>query len=208
MDVFGYPLAADTFAASELALQEAMYAGVTPVVMGPAAVRRHVIHGKTGLLAESPRDYVAAIAHLHAQPEKRSQMGRAAQEFATRTWSPAEVGSRWARAYEELAAQPKRRRPPFPLPGTGAARFVQSLGGGSSPFVRSLTASGSDALDSDEQIARSPAVLCSSDGGILSYRDFYPDDPYLRLWSGLVLHQWGRPAMAAGEFAAAIRLGL
>jgi hypothetical protein len=208
MDVFGYPLAPDTSAASELALQEAMYAGIPPVVMGPAAVRRHVIDGKTGLLAENREEYVQAIAHLHARPEERSRIGRAAREFATRTWSPAQIGSRWAQVYEELAAQPKRCRSSFPLAETGAARFVQSLGGGSSPFLRSMTSSGTDALECDQQIARSPDVVCSGDGGILSYRDFYPDDPYLRLWSGLVLRRQERAAVAAGEFAAAIRLGL
>jgi hypothetical protein len=71
-----------------------------------------------------------------------------------------------------------------------------------------MSSRGRDALECDEQIASSPAVVCNSDGGILSYRDFYPDDPHLRLWSGLVLRQQGRAAIAAGEFAAAIRLGL
>jgi glycosyltransferase involved in cell wall biosynthesis len=208
MDVLGYPLAPDTSAASELALQEAMYAGIPPVVMGPAAIRQHIIDGTTGLVAENGREYVQAIAHLHAHPEERTRIGEAAREFATRAWSPSQIGSRWTRVYEELAAQPKRRRPPLPLAETGAARFLQSLGDGSSPFLLSMTTSGRDALEGDQQIARSPTALCHSDGGILSYRDFYPDDPYLRFWSGLVLRQQGRTAIAAGEFAAALRLGL
>jgi len=50
-------------------------------------------------------------------------------------------------------------------------------------------------------------MLCTGAGGILQYRDRYPHDGHLRLWSGLVLYRQGRHALAAGEFAAAIRQG-
>src|SRR5438105_4568610 len=108
MDVFGYPLAEGTYAASELVLQEAMYAGVPPVVLGGTAVRGSVVH----------------------------------------------------------------------------------------------------AIEAERRIARSPMVVATGGGGVLHYRDHYPDDSHLRLWSGLVLHGQGRPGLAAGEFSAAIRLGL
>jgi hypothetical protein len=208
MDVFGYPLAPSTFAASELVLQEAMYAGIPPVVLGPAAVRRHVIDGETGLVADCGDEYARAIAYLHDRPQERTQLGRAAHAFAARTWSPRAVGSRWAQVYENLVARPKRRRAPFPLANGGAARFVQGLGGTAPQFMISMTSKGEDALLADREIACSPAVLYTASGGILFYRDFYPNDPYLRLWSGLVLGQQGRTAVAAGEFAAAIRFGL
>jgi hypothetical protein len=208
MDVFGYPLAPTSYAASELALQEAMYAGVPPVVMGPPAVHRQVIDGETGLVANSGDDYVRAIEYLNDHPEERARIGRSAHEFAARMWSPSVIASRWVHVYEELAARPKRKHPPFPLAENGAARFVQSLGGMAQQFSVSMTANDEDAFASDQDIACSPGVLCTSDGGVFGYRDFYPDDPFLRLWSGLILRQHGRPAVAAGEFAAAIRLGL
>jgi hypothetical protein len=47
----------------------------------------------------------------------------------------------------------------------------------------------------------------SGGGGILHYRRSYPNDPMLRLWSGLVLLGQGRPALAASEFKAAAKLG-
>jgi glycosyltransferase involved in cell wall biosynthesis len=208
MDVFGYPLAPDTSAASELALQEAMYVGVPPVVLGPAAVRQHIIDGETGILAGSGEEYAHAIAYLYHHPEERARIGRAAHDFAARTWSPNAIAGRWAHAYEELARQPKRKRAPFRLADSGAGRFIQSLVVSAPQFVLSMTATGEDARAADEEIACSPDVLCTANGGIFNYRDFYPDDPYLRLWSGLVLRRQGRVAVAAGEFAAAIRLGL
>jgi hypothetical protein len=185
-----------------------MYAGIPPVVLGPAAVRRHIIDGETGLVPETAHDYLRAIEYLHDHPEERARIGESAHEFAARTWSPSVIASRWVHIYEELAARPKRKHPPFPLAEDGAARFVQSLGGSAQQFMVSMTANGEDAFASDQHIARSPGVLCTSDGGVFSYRDYYPDDPFLRLWSGLILRHHGRPAVAAGEFAAALRLGL
>ncbi len=50
-------------------------------------------------------------------------------------------------------------------------------------------------------------MLVSGDGGVLDFRRRFPSDPHLRLWSGLALRAQGRNAFAAGEFAAAARLG-
>jgi hypothetical protein len=177
-------------------------------VLGPAAVRQHIVDGETGFVVRTGEEYVRAIRYLHDHPNERTRMGRAAHAFAVRTWSPESVGVRWKQVYEQLAAHPKRDRTPFPLASSGAARFIQSLAGHAPQFSVSVTAHGEAARRADDEIARSPGVLCTANGGIFNYRDFYPDDPYLRLWSGLVLRHQGRAAMAAGEFAAAIRLGL
>jgi glycosyltransferase involved in cell wall biosynthesis len=208
MDVFGYPLAEHSYAASELALQEAMYGGVPPVVLGPTAVRRLVAHDETGLIAETARDYALAIAYLHDHPSERTRMGRAAHEHAARTWSPESIAESWPRAYERLLRVPKRARSPYLLAEQGALRFIDGLCDAAAPFLASLSGSDERALLADREISRSPGVLCTGDGGILDYRDAYPDDPHLRLWAGLIIYRQSRPAVAAGEFAAAIRLGL
>jgi hypothetical protein len=77
-------------------------------------------------------------------------------------------------------------------------------------FERSLTAiQPEELLDAERAIsASSPALSSASTGGILHYRRRHPEDAYLRLWSGLVLLEQGRPALAAGEFSRAIELGL
>lgn len=208
MDVFGYPIAPDCSPASELSLQEAMYAGIPPVVLGSAAVCRHVVDGTTGIVARTGQEYCRAISYLYLHPEERLRIGSAARQYAMQVWSPDAVGSRWAGVYEALAARPKRRRRPLQLADSGAGRFVENLGDAGGPFTASMSAGGAEAVEAEERIARCSAVICNADGGILSYRDFYREDPHLRLWSGLVLRQQGRPAVAAGEFAAAIRHGL
>jgi glycosyltransferase involved in cell wall biosynthesis len=208
MDVLGYPLADGTSAASELALQEAMYAGVPPVVMDTGGPRRVVTDGKTGLVVDDPAGYAEAVASLHDRPEVRRRLGAAAREHAIRTWSPEIVAPRWTAIYDSLLSRRKRAHAPYPLTPTGAERFARSLGGGAPAFLRALGSPGGDVLAAEREVAASPAVLWTGGGGILEYRDHYPEDASLRLWAGLVLHRNGRPALAAGELAAAIRLGL
>jgi hypothetical protein len=218
LDVFGYPLCEDNYALWELALQEAMYAGVPPVVLPHGGAARLVQHGLTGLVARDEDDYARAVEFLHEHPDERRRMGRAAREHAIAAWSPTVVARDWEAAYGELLAEPKRarswRRDPelerAAVRAPGAARFVESLGEAAGPFRTSLLSDDPGrVLAAEHEIATSSPVLAGADsGGILHYRGHYRDDPYLRLWSGLVLEQQGRPALAAGEFAGALAAGL
>jgi hypothetical protein len=217
LDVFGYPLCEHNYSASELVLQEVMYAGVPPVVLANGGAQRSVLNGRTGLVVHDEDGYVRAIERLHAEPGERRRLGRGAREHASRAWGLDDAADRWAEAYELLLARPKRDRswPAAPRSPTArlapaAARFVQSLGDTAPAFTISME-------DSDEQrrqaaeetIATAAPALASADsGGVLHWRRRYPQDPLLRLWAGLVLHGQGRPALAAGEFNAALRLGL
>jgi glycosyltransferase involved in cell wall biosynthesis len=207
MDVFGYPLSEGTSATSELVLQEVMYAGVPAVVLGSGAVSLTVIHGETGFVVHDEAAYSAAVEYLYANPVERRRLGAAAAVFARRTWSPERVGPRWVEVYESVMSAPKRTRSWSKTPDTGAGRFIQSLGDTAPQFAASLRAEGDAAVDADRRIAASQPVLCSGGGGILFYRDHYPDDGWLRMWAGLVLQRQGRAALAAGEFAAAIERG-
>ena len=64
-------------------------------------------------------------------------------------------------------------------------------------------------LAADREIAAaSPLLAGRNTGGVLDYRNYYRNDAYLRLWSGLVLAAEGQFALAVAEFSAARRLGL
>lgn len=75
-------------------------------------------------------------------------------------------------------------------PLTGAQRFLTSLGLVVEPFVAS--ARGGVAAD-DRISASGPALVGAGAGGILHYRGYYPHDPLLRYWAGLVFAAAGRP---------------
>ncbi|HWE82429.1 MAG TPA: glycosyltransferase [Gaiellaceae bacterium] len=206
LDVFGYPLAPGNYSASDLALQEAMSAGVPPVVLANGAAASLVEHGVNGLVAADEAGYTAAIEHLHANPEERLRLGRNARERARRT--PQDVADGWSTIVEDLLEQPKRERPARPIGGAGA--FVASLGEAAPEFRASLDATDDEsALEPEAAIASAPAVLVSATGGgVLHYRRHYPDDPHLRLWSGLVLDAAGHHALAVAELRRACELGL
>jgi len=224
LDVFGYPLCADNYAAAELILQEAMYAGVPPVLFPYGAAPRIVIHNETGLIVQSAEEYRQAVEWLYQHPAERARLGRGAHHQA-RQQGAEQAAQQIAQLYERLLARPKRRRTwgersaggqPAPLRAAraaaglpGAARFIQSLGGAAPQFALSLRGQNvEEVLDAERQISvSSPALASAGGGGILQYRAYYPRDGHLRLWSGLVLQQWGRPALATGEFAAARALG-
>jgi hypothetical protein len=120
--------------------------------------------------------------------------------------------------YEDMLAGSKRTRrwerdPDLAAAAArapGSARFVESLGHKGIHFRDSLLGGHPEAaVAAERSIAAAPPALWSADsGGILHYRRHYPRDPYLRLWSGLVLAAQGRHALAAGEFAGAIAGGL
>ncbi|MHC5828877.1 MAG: tetratricopeptide repeat protein, partial [Nostoc sp.] len=92
---------------------------------------------------------------------------------------------------------------------TSASLFVQTLGDSAPQFNISMTAVEREVLlEADAKIANASALLSGGEGGIINYRNSYPNDGYLRLWSGLVLQKQGKHSTALGEFVAAIELGI
>ncbi len=222
LDVFGYPLCKDTYATSELVLQEAMYAGVPPVVFPYGGIRCLVENNKNGLVVHSESEYKQAIEYLYNNPEERTRLSCGAREHARVMFDGRNTAKQLDLIYKLLMDMPKRQRkwsvstlaglnedldtvPKQPSP---AQLFTQALGDAGSQFALSMTAQSiEELLAADQKIANSSLLLSGGEGGIFHYRNYYPNDGYLRLWSGLVLQQQGRQAKAFSEFTAAINLG-
>ena len=196
LDVFGYPLCEDNYSAAELVLQEAMYAGVPPVVLPYGGAARVVDDGRTGMVAGDEDDYLRCVEALHRSPALRERLGSAAREHARRAWAPERIAARWRRLYEGLLARPKTERPPLFAGLEGAALFVRTLGDAAPQFERSLVASDAgERLEAEQAIAASsPVLLSASTGGLLHYRRHFPDDPDLNRWAALVLLRGARAA--------------
>ena len=214
LDVFGYPLRENSFATAELSLQEAMYAGIPPVVFANDGPNQLVTDRKTGRVVRSETEYVAAIEWLYRNPAKRQLLGRNAAR-AIRRLTRGSDGQSDA-VYARVMEYSKRSRVhAIPGPGytyrtkgidtQGAWSFIHSLDGiGDNDFITSLTAADStQAEEAELRIARSNANL----NVVLQYRLRHLNDPHLHLWVGLMLFQRGRPALAATEFNASIALG-
>lgn len=227
-DVYGYPLCEDTYAAAELNLQEVMYAGVPPVVFPHGGIRRLVIDNYTGFVVHSELEYIQAIEYLYHHPEERARLGRNAKEYAQQIFGAENAAKALNPIYQRLMKLPKRERvwgietsvslldQPVSLQdltgeseeGSEAKVFIESLGDTAPEFIVSMTSPNTqEVFEADQKIAASSLLLSMGEGGLSQYRLYYPNDGYLRLWSGLVLHRLGQKEEAVSEFSAAINLG-
>ncbi len=229
LDVYGYPLCEDTYAAGELNLQEAMFAGVPPVVFPYGGLKQLVVNDFTGLVVHNEIEYKQAVEYLFYHPEERARMGKNARHYASEIFGAENSAKKLDKVYRQLLACPKTNHlwgytPDVDLSEqavtlsdlyspmeelSGARLFIQSLGEANAPFQISLTGIDDESIfAAEETIAKSSRLLASQySGGILNYSKFFSDDIYLHLWSGLVLARQGRHSEAAHEFQRANELG-
>jgi glycosyltransferase involved in cell wall biosynthesis len=202
-DIFGYPLADDTYATSEKALQEAMWVGVPPVVFPHGGLRDLVEHERTGLVVTTEQGYSDAIERLARDTVLRCRLGEEARSFARAEFEPA----RWSRILNELLRtmmdEPLKTREPWPGAGdSAAANFVRSLGDQAGPFATALAepvGASRRRAAANGQIAAASRLLANGEGGVAHYCNAFPDDPDLRFWAGLISEAAARGRAARQE---------
>ncbi|CAN5306489.1 hypothetical protein BH10PSE11_BH10PSE11_06110 [soil metagenome] len=211
LDVFGYPLCVGNYSTGELALQEAMLAGVPPVVLPFGGAANRIIHGETGLIAQDTGGYSEAIRFLYKNPAIRARLGTNATDHARREFSAETTALKFNEIYCGLMEGPKSSHL-SPAKSTlqftardGASLFILSLGETDIDFRASLNRDGGKAAVAAEKLISDAASSLFET--LLQYRSYFPDDPSLRFWSGLLLQALGRPALAASEFNRSVSLG-
>lgn len=183
-DLFAYPLTPNSSATSEKALQEAMWVGVPPVLLTGTAAVGWLEPGVTGLVAPDVAAFAAEIDRLASDSALRRRVGAAARAFARDRFDPGKNAARWWGVIERAMLAPKRVR--APLAGAEWApeeKFLQALGHLAPRFQQQLD----DAGDSDP-------LLLRSEGGLLHYRNAYPQAEGLRAWSDALLAAEARRA--------------
>ncbi len=226
LDVYGYPLCQDTYAAAELNLQEVMYAGVPPVVFPYGGIKRLVEHNTTGLVVNSEREYTEAIEYLHKNPEERARLGANAAEYARNVFGAENAAWVMNSLYTRLAMQPKRQHawghnPDIPLleqpllyrdiagqpeQRSAASLFVESLGEAGAEFATSLYSRDEiGVLRAEKRIMSSTHLVMQT--GLVPYRQFAPGDPHLQLWTGLAYEGRRQDSEALAAYLAAQELG-
>ncbi len=233
LDVFGFPLCEDTYAAAELTLQEAMYAGIPPVVFPHGGIKNLVINDFTGIVVKSELEYTQAVEHLYYHPEERLRLGNNCKAYAHQVFGAQNAAKKLNPIYERLMKTPKKQRlwgydpavslldQPLTLKDltgdpsaeniTGAESFIEALGNAKEAEYFKISMNSTvieELLEADKNIAKCPRVMfCSDTGGILQYEGYYPEDPYLRLWAGLVWENQGKLENSFSDFASAINAG-
>jgi hypothetical protein len=209
LDVFGYPLAPGHYGTGEQVLIEALAAGVPPVVLDNGPEGYVVADGVTGLVAQKTSDYTAALERLFREPAWRLRLAENARRHARQRFTIEQTAQAWQALFQEALEMPKRPRA-WPLACRGASAtaaevFIAALGEDGAEFARSLDLDNLKlALAADESIAHKPGLFRSKTrGSVFHYRSFFPDDPYLNLWAGLMLLADGEAEKARDCFVGA-----
>ncbi|MEM7527150.1 MAG: glycosyltransferase [Pseudomonadota bacterium] len=205
-DVLAYPLAPTTYASSDKSLQEAMLAGIPPVILPHGGPSRFVRDGETGIVAADEAAFAAAIERLYREPRLRSTLGQGARRYAEQAFAPR---PHVERLLDTLHDARGREGAVFRLAHTTpSVRFLASQGWALDDARHALAGflGGADTRLVDYASA---AVddLFQLEGGILQWRNAHPEDPVLRCWAGIWLTRTGDTEAAAAEFEVAADLG-
>ncbi len=215
INVYGYPLCKDTYAASELNLQEAMYAGVPVVAFPHGGLKTLIVDNFNGYLVNSEIEYRQALEHLYNNPSELERLSKNAVYFAREMFGAKRHAPKMKGLYEKLMLQPKKTRlwPGYSAPGVpakpviGAVRFIESLGDQGDVFkVAYESRNTKTILNAELQIFNSSHLLVN--GGLLPYNGYFPDDAFLNLWSGIGKIATGKGEEGAALFVSALKLGL
>lgn len=211
-DVFAYPLAERTYATSDKSLQEAMLAGVAPVILPHGGPSRFVVDGKNGIVARSEDEFVDAIHHLYRHSDKRMTLGREARQSALAMFSPERHVETFMRIIEATMPGQKRqlleRGDPATLARSASLLFLLSQDWNEDAAQAAIAdwhAGRTAALDAYAQGLDDDAFQV--EGGILQWRNENLEDALLRFWTALWLMRHDRRQEADREMAEAVGLG-
>lgn len=220
LDVYGYPLCEDTYAAAELNLQEVMFAGLPVVAFPYGGIASLIQHGETGLLVNTPEEYARAIEHLHQHPEERARLGANAAAYARQHFGAEKTGREFNDHFSRLLALPKRERqwgvgpgfPPAQDPerefaiNPGARMFLESIGTLARHYFDSMQApSVGDQIEADNRIGGH--TLLTHYTCAFHYRKLFPNDALLNFWAGLGFLARKHTTSALDAFQRARRAG-
>ena len=213
MDVYGYPLNENTFAAAELNLQEVMWAGL-PIVSSPhGGVPFLIQHEETGLLVDNDKDYRLAMEHLYHHPAERERLGKNAAAYARKHFDPEISADRFEKLYEKILGRPKEAKPPTRVEvssslgstsQSGARLLIESIGDFAKPLRTSMESmQNADAMAADKEIAGSDDLF--HQGCIIQFLHAYPTDPWLNFWNGLIEYERQNFSYAYDSWSQAVR---
>jgi glycosyltransferase involved in cell wall biosynthesis len=218
-DVFGYPLHPQTYATSEMVVQEAMLAGLPVVVLARGAARDLIDNGRTGILVDSPQAYSAAVTDLLRSRRMRRELGANARAHARGLFDVNLAARAMEDVYDRVLQDPKRHRrwrhgrertgAVWPVAG-GAEIFIDALGRFGEPFLESLSLDRDVAERGERGVlehGRQPIALSPGNGSVRHYSRFYPENGLLHYWNGLVSLGAGDRSGARRAFHEARRCG-
>lgn len=211
LDVFGYPLSKETYSTTDQSLQEAMFAGVPPVIFDHGATAKMVRHNHTGLVVKNEEEYRNAVEFLAQNAERRLELGGNARCYAEQNFGVERSSERMDEVYRDIMDDEKSIMAPLSPDGVSlkaSELFILSLGDYGRDFPISRNGSEAEQRMADAGIATQTRLMKSpQSGGVLHWAQHFQSDPFLRMWAGLIFAKQGNHARALIEFRAAMKLG-
>lgn len=213
-DIFGCPQGPLSYATSDMAIEEAMAAGLSCVLLSPEGSSDLINHAHTGHVVDNMEDYISSLAELAGNPDARIALGKAARAHAAAAFRPEGTAAAFRSIYERLMAENKTahndlRSAPQTDVSAGADALIFALGEDHHEFLRSVTASTriEEQLADEAVAALEPRMWSAAQGGVWHYQTRHPRDPWLAFWSGLGYLRGNAPVRAMLEFRKAVDFG-
>ena len=135
-DIFSYPLNPKHYGTAEQVLQEAMAAGVVPIVLNNPSECYLVRHSKTGLIANNIAEFCKYIRLLYCKPDLKIKLADNCKKYAKENFSISKLSEQWNTIFYKLKQN-------FPTPKQYSKKtdyspheiFLESLGCYKEPFV-------------------------------------------------------------------------
>ncbi len=135
-DIFAYLLNPNHYGTGEQVLQEAMSAGVVPVVLNNPCEQALVKHMQTGLIANNYEEYAQYINLLVQNSDLRKKLSKNAKKYAKENFSLTNMIKNWNSVFDELVKIPKTEKAWNYTKKTKTSYdiFIESLGKNSDIF--------------------------------------------------------------------------
>lgn len=176
-DVFGYPLNPNHYGTCDQVLQEAMAAGVVPVVLNNPMESYIVKNGEVGLVAKNTQEYIHAIETLYYNKKLRIELSQNSKQYAASKYSLEVLDKEWKILFDEVIKRPKSPKKWQISKGNISSMdvFLESLGQYSEVFM----------IQSDKNInklkefSKMPNWQSDTKGTVHQYFDFFSEDKSL-----------------------------
>lgn len=193
-DIFGYPLAPHHYGSCDQVLQESMAAGIVPVVLANQMESYMVKDGVTGIVAKDKDEYVKVLQDLYHNHKLRNSLSKNAKEYAINTFSLEKMVNKWNKIFNEVLNFPKTVKK-WKLTKniknlSSKDVFLESLGDYGQNFTFYCNAKNNKekrkSIEKIKKLAESLDWQSKSKGTVYHYNSFFPNDPYLSVWSQLM----------------------
>ena len=192
-DVLGYPLNKKHYGTGEQIILESMYAKIPVVAFSNNAEKVIIQNKKNGLLVKDANDYINTIERLYADKSEIKRIGSNAHEHILKNFNSIASFDCLEKFYNELLLKKKKLRIfknfiPKKDKNYGSQLFIQSLGSKANEFLKSYKNKGKSInIKTNHNIKNTEIELKSMNkGSLFQYLYYYPNDPYLNFWAGLM----------------------